>query len=70
MNKGQCYGCDRMHAPLSQKGFCDSCQAEFDGVSTMYHCAIGLCVTPLSCKVQKKCTQLKTAMEIVRNEHV
>lgn len=63
MRTPACEMCDRTNTPLSNRGWCDICEAEFARVMETVRCVLaGGCNSPITCRAQRKCVQLKTAM--------
>lgn len=74
----QCGCCDRYvkkESDLSPgRGWCVICEDELKEVFALIRCAKGepslsVCTSPISCRMAKRCTQVKAALNLIAGKH-
>lgn len=65
-----CICCDKGTKRLSEREWCDACEAEFARVMVAVRCAerSGVCTSPFSCMREKQCVQIRAAVRLVNAE--
>jgi len=70
MRKPTCEMCDRGNCVLSARGWCDTCEKEFAEVMERINCMsdVGGCTSPITCRMTKRCVQLRAAVTLINGK--
>lgn len=61
--------CDNGNRPLSARGWCAKCEAEFVTVMETINCSNNsVCMSPITCKMLQRCVQLRAALTLVNGK--
>lgn len=56
--------CDRSRE-LNARDMCAECETEFQSTMKLVRCASGECDSPLTCRMEKRCVQIRAAVRII-----